>query len=164
MALARAALSMLVFSAAVVMTATGHVTLPLLFHVSLSWTFLVAWQALAGAAIVLPARSRRVGLARAFELLFLAHAPWSLFILVMTALEVVVEFHPPSLVGALTGVLPIAWTSFLVAGFCRVVLGTTSAEARRLTFVHQAVIWGGAAAFVWFAVGGWTPILQAVGL
>jgi hypothetical protein len=82
----------------------------------------------------------------------------------MAALQVTAEPHPPALITALTAVPPVAWTSFLVAAFCRVVLGKTSTDARRLTFVHQAVVWGGALVFVWFAVGGWTPILQAVGL
>jgi hypothetical protein len=162
-AFGRAAFFMLVFSAAVAMTATGHITLPLLFHIGLSWIILVVWQAMSGAAIILPARSRRVSVARAFELLFLAHVPWSLYALTMTALAVS-EANVPILVVALTGVAPIAWTSVVVAGFCRTVLGATAAGARRLTFVHQLVIWSGTLAFLWFAVGGWTPILQTVGL
>jgi hypothetical protein len=52
----------------------------------------------------------------------------------------------------------------VIARFCQTVLGTTAADARRLTLVHQFVIWGGTLVYVWFAVGGWTPILQTVGL
>jgi hypothetical protein len=164
MVLVRAALYMVLFSAAVAMTATGHVTLALMFHVGLSWSILVVWQAIAGAAIILPARGRRVSLARAFELLFLAYAPWALYGLAMTSLAVVAEPDVSALVVALTGAAPIAWTSVVVAGFCRSVLGATGAGARRLTLIHQLVIWGGTLAFLWFAVGGWTPIFQTVGL
>jgi hypothetical protein len=164
MVLVRAAFFMLLFGATVAMTATGHITLALLFHIGLSWSFLVVWQALAGAAIILPARGRRVSLARAFELLFLAYVPWALYGLAMTALAVLAEPDMSALVVAMTGVAPIAWTSIVVAGFCRTVLGATAAGARQLTLVHQLVIWGGTMAFLWFAVGGWTPILQTVGL
>ena len=162
--LARAGFYLLLFGALVAITATGHITLGLMFHITLSWSFLIAWQALAGGVIILPARTRRVSLSRAFELLFLAYVPWSLYALTMTALAVLAEPNLPILIVALTGVAPLAWTSALVAGFCRTVLGKTAADARRLTLMHQLVIWGGTLAYVWFAVGGWTPILQAVGL
>jgi hypothetical protein len=164
MALARAAFYLLLFGALVAITATGHITLGLMFHITLSWNVLIAWQALAGAVIVLPAMDRRVSLSRAFELLFLAYVPWALYGLAMTALAVLAEPDLSALVVAVTAVVPIAWTSVLVAGFCRTVLGKTAAGARRLTLVHQLVIWGGTFGYVWFAVGGWTPILQTVGL
>jgi hypothetical protein len=164
MVLARAAFYMVLFTAAVAITGTGHLTLGLMFHVGLSWSFLVVWQAIAGAAIILPARGRRVRLGRAFELLFLAYVPWALYGLAMTALAVLAEPDVSALVVALTAVAPIAWTSVLIAGFCRTVLGETAGGARRLTLLHQLVIWSGTMAFLWFAVGGWTPIFQAVGL
>lgn len=162
--LAHAGFYLLLFGALVAITATGHITLGLTFHITLSWSFLIAWQALAGGVIILPAPNRRVSLPRAFELLFLAYVPWSLYALTMTALAVLAEPNLPILIVALTGVAPLAWTSVLVAGFCRTVLGKTAAAARRLTLVHQLVIWGGTLAYIWFAVGGWTPILQTVGL
>jgi hypothetical protein len=162
--LAHAGFYLLLFGALVAITATGHITLGLIFHIALSWSFLIAWQALAGGVIILPSRNRRVSLGRAFELLFLAYVPWALYGLAMTALTVLAEPDVSALVVALTAVAPIAWTSVLVAGFCRSVLGETAGGARRLTLVHQLVIWGGTMAFLWFAVGGWTPIFQAVGL
>jgi hypothetical protein len=164
MALARAAFYLLLFGALVAITATGHITLGLMFHITFSWSVLIAWQALAGGVIILRARNLRVSLSRAFELLFLAYVPWSLYGLAMAALAVLAEPDLSALVVAVTAVAPIAWTSVLIAGFCQTVLGTTAAEARRLTLVHQFVIWGGTLVYVWFAVGGWTPILQTVGL
>ena len=164
MVLARAAFYLLLFGSLVAITATRHITLGLTFHITVSWSFLIAWQALVGAVIILPAPNRRVSLSRAFELLFLAYVPWSLYALTMTALAVLVDPNMQILIVALTGVVPLAWTSVVVAGFCRTVLGKTAAGARRLTLVHQFVIWGGTLVYVWFAVGGWTPILQTVGL
>jgi hypothetical protein len=82
----------------------------------------------------------------------------------MTALAVLVDPNMQILIVALTGVVPLAWTSVVIARFCQTVLGTTAADARRLTLVHQLVIWGGTLVYVWFAVGGWSPILQTVGL
>jgi hypothetical protein len=162
--LAHAAFYVLLFGALVAIIATGHATLGLTFHIGLSWSFLMAWQALAGGVIILPARARRVNLPRAFELLFLSHAPWSLYALAMTALAVIVAPSVPILVVALTGVAPMAWTSVMIFGLCRTALGMTSHVARQHTLVHQLVVWGGALAYVWYAVGGWTPILQTVGL
>jgi hypothetical protein len=163
-ALAYAAFSLLLFGALVAIIATRHITLGLTFHITVSWGFLIAWQALAGGVIILPARTRRVNIPRAFELLFLGHAPWSLYALAMTALAVVAAPNLPILVVALSAVAPLAWTSVMIAGFCRTVLGMTARVARRRTLVHQLVVWGGTLGYVWYAVGGWTPILQAVGL
>jgi hypothetical protein len=163
-ALAPAALYVLLFGALVAITATGHITLALTFHIAVSWSFLIAWQALAGGVIILPARARRVNLPRAFELLFLSHAPWSLYALTMTAVAVVAEPNLPILVVALTGAVPLAWTWAMISRFCQAVLGMTARVARQRTLVHQLVVWGGALAYLWYAVGGWTPILQTVGL
>lgn len=164
MALAQAAFCLLLFGTAVAIIATGHITLGLTFHITVSWSFLIVWQALAGGVIILPARARRVKIPRAFELLFLSHAPWSLYALAMTALAVVAAPNLPILVVALTGVAPVVWTSVMIAGFCRTVLGMTARVARQRMLVHQLVIWGGTLGYVLYAVGGWTPILQAVGL
>ncbi len=159
----RAAFYVLLFGAAVTMTVTRHITLALVFHIALSWSVIVVWQALAGAAIILPAVNRRVNLARAFELLFLAYVPWAFYGFTMTALALVADLNVLILVIALIAV-PIAWTSVLIAAYCRTALGATDAGARRLTLAHQAMIWGGTLAYVWFAIGGWTPALDAVGL
>jgi hypothetical protein len=161
----RPAFSLTLFGSLLTITATGHVTIPLLFHVGLSWIILLVWQAVAAAVVILTAPRRKVSRARAFELFFVGHAPWSLFILAMTALGTTI---PPNSVSPLivtsAGLVPVAWTSMTVSSFCQTVLGLGRAEARRRTAFHQLVVWGGALAFLWYAVGGWTPILQQVGL
>ena len=153
------------FGALVTITATEHVTLALLFHIALSWIIVIAWQAIAAAAVILPARRRLVSRRRAFELFFLGHVPWSLWLLATAALlAVAVEPNVPAVVVLLMWLVPVGWTCVVIAAFCRSVLGQTGRAARKTTLVHQLVIWAGTLAYVWFAVGGWTPILQQVGL
>jgi len=153
----------LLFGALVSITATGHITIALLFHISLSWSFLVVWQAIAAAVIILPATARGVSRARAFELLFLAHVPWSLSLLAMATIIPVAPIVPIPIV-VLALMVPIAWTAVIISAFCQTILGATRRVARQLTLVHQLVIWGATLFYLWFAVGGWVPILQQVGL
>jgi hypothetical protein len=161
--LARPAFFMLLVGTLVAMIATRRVTIGLVLTIALSWSFSLLVQAAAGGVIIASAPARAVGRLRAFELLFLGHAPWSLWMLTVTALAVVFQpYRPLAMVGTL--VIPVAWTAVIVSAFCQTVLHTTKGGARRRTLLHQLIVWGGALGYVSFAVGGWATIFKAVGL
>jgi hypothetical protein len=162
--LARPAFSILFFGTLVAIASTGHVTIPLVSSIGLSWSFLLLVQAAAAAVVILSARERRVSRLRAFELLFLGHAPWSFCLLAMTAFAAAVDPSLPILAVVAVFVIPVVWTAIIIAVFCQTILGMTKRQAQQQALLHQLLVWGAALGYVWFAVGGWTPILQTVGL
>ena len=75
----------LVLGVSAAIGATNHVTPALLLSTTLCWIFVVALQtAIALVLIAGPAR-RTVGLARALDLYFAGHAPWSRWMLAVAA-------------------------------------------------------------------------------
>ncbi len=161
--LSRPALYALLVGALFAMEATGRVTIALALTVAISWSFTVLIQAAAGAVMIASAPQRPVSVGRAFELLFLGHAPWSLWLLATTLFRVVVQpFMPVSLL--LSMLVPAAWTVVILAAFCRTVLRMTPRGARIRVVVHQAIIWGGFLLYVMFAAGGAARVLEVVGL
>src|SRR5437763_4035347 len=84
-ALRRPLLAALVIGASVAISATGRVTPALVLSTTVMWSYIVLLQ-LAIALPLLAAGARRtVGLARAVDLFFAGHAPWSLFALAAAA-------------------------------------------------------------------------------
>jgi hypothetical protein len=155
---------MLLVGTLVAMIATRRVTMGLVLTIALSWSASLLVQAVAGAVIIASARERAVSPLRAFELLFLGHAPWSLWMLGVTALAPAFQPYLPSRIVGASLVIPIAWTAVIVSAFCRTVLRTPKGGARRRTLLHQLVVWGIALGLLSLAVGGWAPIFQAIGL
>jgi hypothetical protein len=108
---------------------------------ALCWSFTAALQILAGAIIIRSAPGRPVSMARALELLFIGHLPWSLWLLVVFGLFTfsTVPLSLPVII--LTVIVPTAWTIKIVFAFCTTALGTDRRGAQIRTVVHQAIIW-----------------------
>jgi predicted permease len=114
--------------------AAGHVSVRLVLSEILSWSFVPLLQLATGAMLIRSARARTVRTARAIELLFAAHGPWSLW-LVGTALW---QLSGPSLKAVIaSAVVPHAATAYLLLVYGREVLGLTRSQARRRVFAHQ---------------------------
>ncbi len=124
--------------AAVPALAAGQITPALFAGSAICWAFVPALQVLTGLALVgtAPAVPRR----RAVALLFLGHAPWSVWVLAMGALGLVV---PMLGLGALaiSALVPLALTLRILDAFCREVLRLPRAVARRRVLAHQALTW-----------------------
>ena len=89
-----------------------------------------------GAALIASAKTRRVTFPRAIELLFAAHAPWSLWLVAATIFQTI---NPDPYIVIGSGVVPMAITAVMLAAFGREVLGLSGREARIRVFAHQAV-------------------------
>jgi hypothetical protein len=114
--------------------AAGHVSARLVLSEIVSWAFVPLLQLATGAILIRSARARTVGMARAMELLFAAHGPWSLW-LVGTALW---QLSGPTLEAVIaSAVVPHAVTAYLLLVYGREVLGLTPSQARRKVFAHQ---------------------------
>jgi hypothetical protein len=85
--------------------------------------------------LVSSAPPRSIGRARAVELMFAAHGPWSLWLVAVA----VVELLTPAMTTVIaSAIVPLAWTALLLQAFCREVLGLSPRQARSRVFAHQA--------------------------
>src|SRR5829696_3139417 len=139
-ALRRPALVAVVLGVSVAIAATRHVTPALVLSTIACWSFLVMLQAgIALALIAGPAR-RTVGIARALDLYFAGHAPWSLWLLAVAAYGPSPIGRPllPALAAA---AVPLILTPRIVAAFFREVLELDPRDAFARTAAQQALTW-----------------------
>ena len=116
--------------------AAGHVTFGLVVDEIASWSFVPLLQLLTGVALIASAPERRVSWPRSIELLFAAHAPWSLWLVAATLLQTVYS-DPYVVIGS--GVVPAVFTAVLLTAFSREVLGLRPHAARWRVVAHQTV-------------------------
>ncbi|HET6958484.1 MAG TPA: hypothetical protein VFI56_17925, partial [Vicinamibacterales bacterium] len=110
-------------------------------------------------AVIASSASRDVGFAHAIDLWFAGHLPYSLWILALPMLTVVPVATPHEIM-AISLVVPLVWTTFIVTAFCRVVLGLSPTAARRRAAIHLAlVIIVGSIGVMW-AAGGPAALLS----
>ena len=142
----------LVLGLATAMSATGHVTPALLFSTTACWSFVVVIQAAIALTLVASPARRTVGLARAIDLYFAGHAPWSLWMLAAAA-------WAPSPLGRpdtpllLAAAVPLVLTPRILAAYFREVLEmdpwdavARAAAAQIMTWVTFVLLLGTAAA------------------
>jgi hypothetical protein len=138
---------------------TGRLTLELAATLAVAWGFSVLIQVAAAAAVVGSARQPRVGRRRAFQLFFLGHVPWSLWMLAATASAIVLDNIPLTPLAA-TMFAPLVWTLAIVAAFGREVLGLDRRGAIIRAAWHQAIVWGLALQVAAMAAGSWGRLIQ----
>lgn len=117
------------------MATTGRVVALLILSQTICWSFVPALQVGAGAILIASAPGRPVTFSRAMELLFGAHGPWSLWLVIIAALEMT---GPNQNLVLASAAAPSLWTALLVYVFSREVLGLTSAQARVRVVGQQA--------------------------
>ena len=152
-------LASLVLGTSLSIAGTHVASIPAVIGVAVFWGFVPAVQLFSAWTICRRAPRAVVTLPRAIELLFLAHLPYSLWLMAFAAMSFALA-SAPALVNTflLTALLPAVWTPVLIAAFSRTVLGCTPRDARRRTFVHQALTWGVIVAMAILAYQPWTRI------
>jgi hypothetical protein len=98
-----------------------------------------------------------VGLARAIDLFFAGHAPWSLYLLGIAAFGMF-RVQSPWWAEPAVGLIPLVLTVRIVAAFFAEVLRLDRAAVRRMTALHQAATWTVFVAVNW-AASAFTPRL-----
>ena len=116
--------------------AAGHVSATLVASEIAAWSFIPLLQLTTGALLIASAKARRVTFPRAIELLFAAHAPWSLWLVAATVFQTI---NPDPYIVIGSGIVPLAITAFMLGAFGREVLGLSGREVRMRVFAHQAV-------------------------
>jgi hypothetical protein len=158
-ALRRPLLAALVLGASAAIGATGHVTPRLLLSTTVCWGLVVFLQISIAVPLIAGPSRRTVGLARAVDLFFASHAPWSLWLLAVAA------WAPSPLGRPLTPVLvaaavPIVLTPRIISAFFREVLELDPREALARTAIQQAATWGLFLILYGTAVSVWPRILE----
>ena len=142
-ALAGPLITAVVLGTTLSVAATHVASLRAVIGVALFWSFVPAVQLFSAWTICRRPPRANVTLPRAIELLFLAHLPYSLWLVGFAAGSFAVPPGPALVNGLLaSAVVPVVWTPLLIAAFGRAVLGCTPREARRRTIAHQAITWG----------------------
>ncbi|HUK35030.1 MAG TPA: hypothetical protein VLV86_14020 [Vicinamibacterales bacterium] len=160
-ALARPALVLLVIAVGLPIAAVHQVTVKLVLTTAAAWSFIVVVQMAIAAAMIASAPSRRVSFLHAFDLWFAGHVPYSLWILAIPLVTAVPAGTPHELMG-LAFIVPLVWTTVIVAAFCRVVLGLAAADASRRAALHLATVVIVVAALATWAAGGPAAIVSYV--
>jgi hypothetical protein len=130
----------LVLGVSTAMSATGHVTPSLLLSTTACWSFLVVIQAAIALTLIAGRARRTVGLARAIDLYFAGHAPWSLWMLAAAA-------WAPSPIGrpvmpvVIAAAVPLILTPRILSAYFREVLEMEPRDAVARAAVQQAMTW-----------------------
>jgi hypothetical protein len=160
----RTALVSLVIGTAVTMSATGYLSVESVVSVTLCWSVAVAVQMLAGWVLVRSSRFRGLTISQAMDWLFMGHLPWSVWLLSAGGYLAMVPTSAWLGAVALSVLVPLFWTAFLLTAFCRTVLGASPRHARLLAMLHQSIVWSIGITFLVIGIGGWERLLSEVGL
>jgi hypothetical protein len=156
-AVRRPLLVALVLGVSTAIAATRSASPGLVASTTLAWSYVVVAQlAIAVPLMAGPAR-RTVGLARAIDLFFAGHAPWSLFMLLVAAWGFLPAGSPAWPLAA-AALIPCVLTPRIVGAFFLEVLALDARAARRRTIVQQAITWTVFVAVNW-AASAFTPRL-----
>ena len=160
--LRRPLIAAIVLGCAVAMAGTRHVTPMLVLSTTTCWVVLIAAQFVIALGVFGRAASRSVGVARAIDLFFASHVPWSLWMLGVVAWAPTPGGRPftPALMAAL---VPMVLTPRMIAAFCRNVLRMDRRQAIARTATHQFLTWGMFVTIFGLAVALWPRILEALG-
>jgi hypothetical protein len=158
--LGRVVVTALLIGAAMTTTATGVADAVVVWRTTLAWSFAVVVQVLGASALVASGARRGVTAARAFDLLFAANGPWSLWLMGFTTWTMFTSPLSRDLHWAVpTVAVPGVWTAYLVFAYCHVVLGETRQAAWRKATVHQSAMWVVGLGYFFWAVQGWPRLV-----
>lgn len=160
-ALRRPALVALVLGTSMALSATRHVTPALVFSTTLLLSIVVIGQAVIALAVMPGTAIRTIGRARALDLFFASHTPWSLWLLA-AGVWVPSPFGLPPGPLWLAALAPIVLTPRIIAAYFREIHGLDRRRAALRTLVHQALTWASFIALFGAAVAIWPRILQTL--
>jgi hypothetical protein len=159
-ALRRVPVALLLVGATMATSATSVADAAVVLRTTGAWSFAVLIQVLGALVVVSLSPARRVPGPRAFDLLFAANGPWSLWLVAFTTWTMFGSpFGRPIHDAILTLAVPAAWTAYVMFAYCQVVLGSTPRRALWTTALHQGVMWFIGASYFFWAVQGWPRLL-----
>ena len=158
-ALRRPLLAAVVLGTSMAMSCTRHVTPALVFSTTLLLSIVIIGQVVIAIVVTSGNDVKAIGRARALDLFFASHAPWSLWLLA-AAVWVPSTLGLPSAPLWLAALVPMVLTPRIIAAYFREVHGFDRRRAVVRTIAHQALTWGVFIALFGAAVAIWPRILQ----
>jgi hypothetical protein len=158
-ALRRPFLVLVVIGVSMALSATRHVTLSLVVSTTVIWSVVVLAQAAIALAVI--PRVSKVSRARAFDLFFASHVPWSLWLL-FDAAWAPAMLGRPAMPLWFAAVPPLVLTPRMIAAFFRQVCGMDRRRAAIRTLLQQALSWALLIALYGAAVAIWPRVLQVL--
>ena len=149
------ALAGLVFATCGSVIATTAASLWTILSVALCWLFVPATQLLGAWLMCRRSLTPDLTATRAIELQFLAHAPWSLWLVGLGFASIWFPPKPFLSLIVVTVLVPAVWTPVILASFCRSVLRLDAHKARRRTAAHQLAIWALIAVYALLSIQPW---------
>ena len=162
-ALERIAFVAILIGTAVTLSSARRLPPGLVLMGILCWSFVPITQWLIGLVVIGRAPGRRLSVPRCLELLFAAHLPWSLWMLVTIGIDTFTPVPIPLVIQVLSLLVPAVWTTIILSAFCRIVLGCTPARAHLLIVAHQAMTWTAFFGYVVLVSGLWPRVLAFIG-
>jgi hypothetical protein len=149
--------------ASTTITATGVASLVSIGIGALSWSFVPVIQLANGLLLCRRPPRGPTDRARAIELFFQAHLPWSLW---MIGVALVLLWRPQESMAIesllQTTAVPIAWTGVIVRSFCVTVLGCSPGQASWRALVYLGITLAVMFMYLFLAVGLWPRIVGAL--
>jgi hypothetical protein len=156
----RVVVAALLIGATMTTTATSVADAIVVLRTTLAWSFAVAVQVAGALVLVATASRRRAPATRAFDLLFAANGPWSLWLIGFTGWTVFTSpLGRPLHHVIATLAIPGIWTAYLVLAYCQIVLGDTRRVAFWKMAAHQSAMWMVGAGYFFWAVQGWPRLI-----
>ena len=160
-ALRRPLLVAAVLGTSMALSTTRHVTPALVSSTTAILCVIVIGQILIALSVMPGTRVQAIGRARALDLFFASHAPWSLWLLAASAWGP----SPPVRSAApvwLAALVPLVLTPRIIAAYFRQVHELDRRRSAVRTILHQILTWGLFLALFGAAVAIWPRILQVV--
>ena len=138
--LQRCAVGVLVLGTVISLVSTGSPTLQTVASAASYWLIVPLIQLALAMLLVITAPERRVSTARAVELMWVGHLPWTLWLL---AVAIVLTLHAGvTPVMAAAALIAAAWRGVIVSALCREVLGSSPRGAVIRAVLHQFAVLG----------------------
>ncbi len=162
LALRRPALVAVVLGASIALASTRRVSPALVLSTTVAWSYIVVVQVAIALLLVTKAARRTVGTARALDLFFAGHAPWSLFVLAAAAWAPSAGQRPLWPMAAAV-VAPLILTPRIVAAFFAEVLRFDRRGAMRMMIAQQLLTWTVFVAVNWIDSAFTPRVYEALG-
>jgi len=160
---ARPALLVVIMGIVMPMMAFHRVTFGLAILSAAWWSVAVVMECIGATCIIASAGTRQVGIMRALDLWFAGYLPFGLWLLTLP-IATMSSLIPALDLISIMAVVPLIWTAFIAAAYCRTVLGTSRTGALCRTGLHlAAVVIVASTLFVISAGGGiavWSYVMR----
>ena len=131
----RPAMIILIIGVVIPATALHRLTFGTVVSAAAVWSIAPAIEYVAAMCVIASAAGRKLSMPHALDLWFAGQLPYSFWLLTLPITTTLFRFPPLDLI-ALTAIVPTIWTTFIIAAFCRTILGVSSLGAQVRAGVH----------------------------